>query len=107
MLDEDARKTTLLSVPFFAVFFTVGMFGVWSLAMGFYGVRYVRGGLAATRAGVPFEFSGADGRGMLGKRVSGTTAVVIGVALLAFAIGSFVAGIALGALLRAAPPIAS
>ena len=92
-------------MPFFAVFLTVAMFGVWSLGMGFYGVRYVRGGLAAARGGTPFRFSDVDGRGMVGRKVSGATAVVIGVALLLFAVGSFAAGIALGALLYASPPV--
>ena len=91
-------------MPFFAVAFTVGMFGVWALGMGYYGVRYVRGGRAAMRARAPFEFGAADGWGMVGRRVSGATAVVLGAALIASAVGSLAAGLGLGALLYAAPP---
>lgn len=69
--------------------FTLGLFALWSAALTFYGVRYVRGGLAARRAGGRFTFTGVDGRGMHGKTAAPTTTIALGVCAIALAVGSW------------------
>jgi hypothetical protein len=77
-------------VPLFASILTLLVFAALSSGLLFYGVRYLRGGMDARRAGGRFTFGPLDGRHSDGKSVSGDTAYTLGLALCGIGVGTFV-----------------